>query len=154
MSDKCSVCGKFVQMDETLKIEYVPDTAFGGEKHIFTCMACANKNKCPRCGDYETRIDGYCSIYCRDMAEIEAELKVANQLADIRTLENIKGACVLGHTEEALRDARAHLQQAQELLEKTTVYVVSEHLRGNPNAGYLVKEVATFLHRLYEEEDE
>ena len=29
--------------------------------------------KCHRCGDKEYRIDGYCSIYCRDMAGVEAE---------------------------------------------------------------------------------
>ena len=30
---------------------------------------------CARCGDPEFRIDGFCSIYCRDMAELEAEIK-------------------------------------------------------------------------------
>jgi hypothetical protein len=29
--------------------------------------------KCARCGGEEYRIDGYCSIYCRDMAEVEKE---------------------------------------------------------------------------------
>jgi hypothetical protein len=36
---------------------------------------------CKRCGDEEFRIDGYCSIYCRDMAEVEDELAEARQWA-------------------------------------------------------------------------
>lgn len=28
-----------------------------------------SEKKCARCGDEEFRIDGYCSIYCRDLAE-------------------------------------------------------------------------------------
>ena len=30
---------------------------------------------CARCGDAEFRVDGYCSIYCRDMAEVEEEVQ-------------------------------------------------------------------------------
>lgn len=33
--------------------------------------------KCLRCGDDEFRIDGYCSIYCRDMHDVEQERDAA-----------------------------------------------------------------------------
>ena len=32
--------------------------------------------KCGRCDEKESRIDGYCTIYCRDMADLEAEIKM------------------------------------------------------------------------------
>lgn len=45
--------------------------------------------KCARCGDAEFRIDGYCSVYCCDMAETEEErddlrtqLAAANERAE------------------------------------------------------------------------
>jgi hypothetical protein len=28
---------------------------------------------CARCGGDEYRVDGYCSVYCRDMAQVEHE---------------------------------------------------------------------------------
>ena len=30
-----------------------------------------DENKCARCGAKEFRIDGYCSVYCEDMHELE-----------------------------------------------------------------------------------
>ena len=37
---------------------------------------------CARCGDAEFRVDGYCSIYCRDMAEVEEENARLHALLD------------------------------------------------------------------------
>lgn len=33
------------------------------------------KKSCARCLDDEFRIDGYCSVYCQDMAELEKALQ-------------------------------------------------------------------------------
>lgn len=72
--NRCSHCGRFLVMDETVSISTVPDTHFGPEKTTITCMACRNKKTCPKCGREEIRVDGYCSVYCRDMAEKDEEI--------------------------------------------------------------------------------
>ena len=42
---------------------------------------------CKRCEDEENRIDGYCSIYCRDMAGEEGEVKeLEARLADATSI--------------------------------------------------------------------
>ena len=42
---------------------------------------------CKRCEDKENRIDGYCSIYCRDMADEEKEIKeLEARLADATSI--------------------------------------------------------------------
>lgn len=46
--------------------------------------------KCARCGDPEFRIDGYCSIYCRDLAEVEVEVNNLRQKLDTARRQHIE----------------------------------------------------------------
>lgn len=39
MSCKCDVCGKFRKW-ETLKLQGVPDSPFGGEDYYYECSVC------------------------------------------------------------------------------------------------------------------
>lgn len=71
--------------------------------------------KCVRCGDDEYRIDGYCSIYCRDMAEVEQE---CNQLRDVIAglLDGLdansdeRGGLTNEQWERLIQAARQHLE--------------------------------------------
>jgi len=38
--------------------------------------------KCARCGDAEYRLDGYCTVYCADMDEVEHDLAEARREAE------------------------------------------------------------------------
>lgn len=39
--------------------------------------------KCARCDNVEDRINGYCSVYCEDMAEVEADNKRLREALEI-----------------------------------------------------------------------
>jgi hypothetical protein len=49
------------------------------------------QTKCKRCGDKEFRINGFCSVYCDDMWDVEEEV-IALRAALERTLSFVKGA--------------------------------------------------------------
>lgn len=72
------------------------------------------KKRCARCNEYEFRIDGYCTIYCRDMAELEAELEQAE--AERGTLQADLGrvliAIEIGLTDKpSLEKIKNHIEE-------------------------------------------
>ena len=77
------------------------------------------KKSCARCLDEEFRIDGYCSIYCRDMAEVEDE--VAQLEAENESLK--------GDSEMLQAMLEADYQAFLDLTEK-----VDEHIEGYERA--------------------
>lgn len=73
---------------------------------------------CARCGSDEYRIDGYCTVECRDLAEVEAERDAVQRNAAKwdEIAHHYKGRVEWLHRE--LRDLDAWIEKAEPELEQ------------------------------------
>lgn len=62
---------------------------------------------CPYCGDDETRVDGHCSIECRDAHTLTRERDQAQAERDAALGEIARLRCEVGRLERALARAVA-----------------------------------------------
>lgn len=52
----------------------------------------ATEPGCKRCGDKETRIDGYCDHYCQDVHALELEIeRLRKEVAYLRAPQVVRG---------------------------------------------------------------
>ena len=70
-------------------------------------------NKCgrPICKSPEYRIDGYCSIYCRDVHELETQLEAAHQQLVVAECEVLNLQNDASHFEADHRHAHEYIER-------------------------------------------
>jgi hypothetical protein len=96
-----------------------------------------NHPACKRCGDEEFRFDGYCSTYCRDMAEVEAE-------RDQLRVENSQYyKAILNHLQED-KDGQQPLVEVKAELQQLKDIVHAEIVAANQDADRLAQTLAKF----------
>lgn len=95
-------------------------------------MQCAR----PPCPEKEDRIDGYCSVYCRDVHELEAQLETTQrELGDARAERdkcralNDRDTGTIVRQAEALQTAREGLREIAEIGDRQLGFVGSSGVR-------------------------
>ena len=78
---------------------------------------------CARCGDPEFRIDGFCSIYCRDMAELEAEIKRL-EVIERQAIEQSEYVQAHGLTEYEMARKDARIDELEGHLEEINQAII------------------------------